>query len=430
MNKAVFYFSFFIGLSFFFVHSANAQVYHVRQNGDPGATCDQIRSDSPAARHIQQAIDCVAQTGSGAGKEVRVFAGSYINFTVPTAASGSNGNYFLIRANPTGPRMGLYGPADGYEAAVITNTTAQIDLSSNLPSQGGTGPTSYIQLEGFEINANGFNGTDVGGPRDTPTDRHHIRIYNNEIYNAHTASQAVGGSFFELKGNWIHDCGVGHCIYYTGYLLSDITIDGNLFENNPTQYGIHVSNNHQCPVTACPDDDIRRVTISNNVIRGIANIALLCGVNSDCLVYNNLVYNNNQEGIFVTGKNAVVYNNTIYNNAGQGIIYDYVGSSAPVVRNNILYANGNNTPGGRSNCCIAPIASDNLLGINPNFVDASTDDFRLTSASSAAINQGTNLSSVFTTDITGASRTQWDIGAYKFGEPVTPPPLPQQTPLP
>ena len=63
----------------------------------------------------------------------------------------------------------------------------------------------------------------------------------------------------------------------------------------------------------------------------------------------------------------------------------------------------------------------NNLSINPYFLDAAGGDFHLQSGS-PAINAGKDLSSDFTTDFDGNSRTKdgdFDIGAYEFiGNPA------------
>lgn len=64
------------------------------------------------------------------------------------------------------------------------------------------------------------------------------------------------------------------------------------------------------------------------------------------------------------------------------------------------------------NCSVS--AQSNNLTIDPLFMNVSANDFRLRLGSSA-INTGVDLSSIFTTDITGATRQiPFDIGAYEF----------------
>lgn len=66
-----------------------------------------------------------------------------------------------------------------------------------------------------------------------------------------------------------------------------------------------------------------------------------------------------------------------------------------------------------------PTMLSNLIS-NPLFANASANDFRLQSTS-PALNSGTNLSSYFTTDITGAARSGWSMGAYESGTNVSTP---------
>ena len=52
---------------------------------------------------------------------------------------------------------------------------------------------------------------------------------------------------------------------------------------------------------------------------------------------------------------------------------------------------------------------------SPSFVGWASYDYRLAEGS-AGIGDGLDLSSYFTTDITGETRSSWDIGAYAFGD--------------
>jgi hypothetical protein len=149
-------------------------------------------------------------------------------------------------------------------------------------------------------------------------------------------------------------------------------------------------------------------TGSNN---GGINIGRNC---TGCLVYNNLVYNNPGDGIANVFSTSVgTYNNTIYGNGLAAISIGSGSASNNTVRNNILFSNSNNSV----SVGTAPgLVQDHNLTTNPFFLNAANADFHLTSSSTGAIGQSTDLSATFTTDFAGTTRTApWDIGAYKYG---------------
>src|SRR5262245_8570370 len=91
--------TFLLAFIFLLFSSPAWAVYYVKATGSDGNSCTAIQTDpgNTPARSIQRALNCVAQSGSGAGKEIRIYAGSYVTFSVPVAASGSaTGGYLLI----------------------------------------------------------------------------------------------------------------------------------------------------------------------------------------------------------------------------------------------------------------------------------------------------------------------------------------------
>lgn len=157
----------------------------------------------------------------------------------------------------------------------------------------------------------------------------------------------------------------------------------------------------------------------------------LGAVGQSGLIYNNLlVGHDNQPSLSVASSNVSIflgiYNNTIYagtTNAYNGTVYNQYASAD--YKNNIIYITGNGqcaefTAGTHTgNLYYAPAGSVGVtLGVgernaNPQFVSIPTNFYLL--ASSPAIGSGINLSSYFSTDILGSTRTlPWDIGAYKY----------------
>ena len=126
-----------------------------------------------------------------------------------------------------------------------------------------------------------------------------------------------------------------------------------------------------------------------------------------------------------TVSDYIVANNTCVGGADRKGIHFNTGAGGTIgtdvyLVNNLVYGGAETVIVGAG----APTVSNNAGGIaNLGFVNNGVypvADFRLTSAATAAINQGINLSyltSVYTTDKTGTSRMlkpTWDIGAHTF----------------
>jgi len=256
---------------------------------------------------------------------------------------------------------------------------------------------------------------------------HHIRIINSEIKNWPGYAISVGGpqvagcetcaGHHELINNVIHD--VGKNRYVGQHVAIYLSTYGWLVERNriydvPSAITVYNTTHH---------GQNKDVVIRYNEIFRTANVhpgcdvgpAILVGnIGANPLIHNNLIYDNYQGGIHVyVGNDARIYNNTLYNSRGSGeIILDNTNAVSTVIRNNILYR-GPSTGSPISGNGLGTVQSNNLT-TDPSFVDAANGNFTL-QASSSAINAGTDLSSVFTTDIAGVARPQgsgWDIGAY------------------
>jgi parallel beta-helix repeat protein len=124
------------------------------------------------------------------------------------------------------------------------------------------------------------------------------------------------------------------------------------------------------------------------------------------------------------GANNTVLNNTIV--GATGPCMDLGGSSNGIIRNNICYGNGSDTivGGGAGN-----VKDHNLLGVNPQFVNAGAGDYHLQSGS-PAIDAG-NTASCASADLDGVARQgRCDIGAYAFVAAPGPSPAPVPVPVP
>jgi hypothetical protein len=300
-----------LALSFLAISTSSASaVYYVKSSGSDAYSCFEIQNENTPARNIQRAVDCVAQAGSGAGEEIRVYSGSYLTFGIPQRASGAEGKYLVIRANPGDIATIINGPlGDDFN----------IDVSTDV------NPTSYIHIEGFEVTTN--NSLNAGFSINYGND---IIIRNNHIH--HTGGNCIvvrSTRNLEVTGNWIDHCGIrdetgssGHGVYLAAR-TEDALIDNNLIEDG-AGWGIHVYG-----LGTNDPLQLARITISNNVVRNNASTGIGClGVYADtgdnyCQIFNNTVDHNAVLGIW-TGKNraTAVYDNNVSQNGAGDIFYD------------------------------------------------------------------------------------------------------------
>lgn len=181
--------------------------------------------------------------------------------------------------------------------------------------------------------------------------------------------------------------------------------------------------------------------VVNNLIKGHGNfgdgsyhggVLVVGGTGADIFIVNNIFYDwydvSSPSYSFAIYNeitcNMYIYNNTMYN-CSYGV-FSY--SSGELLINNLANncTDGYYTSGGFSASCsnnLSDITSDapgaNSVTGTVAFVDATNDDFRLSSSDTVAKDAGTDLSGdanyPFSTDIVGTTRTgTWDIGAHEY----------------
>jgi hypothetical protein len=165
--------------------------------------------------------------------------------------------------------------------------------------------------------------------------------------------------------------------------------------------------------------------VSNNYVHD-NNQGIVVGSGPNHKVFNNVLYNNDSSNSYGeaaitvgygTGMNNIqIYNNTIVGNKGNGANGISVGTyGAPtntIIKNNILWQNGNDSV--KLVAGTGTVTSNNWMGVDPLFVNPSSQDFHLQSGSGAR-NTAVNLDSIFTTDKDGNLRPvsgNWDAGSY------------------
>lgn len=390
----------FVLLILFCVPPLEAVTRYVSKTGNDSNSCATSTSPGTSAKltimGASGGVNCMAQ-----GDTLIIQAGTYsehINTSAKTIPGGTSfANAPTIKAETTG-----------------TVTVLSIQTFT------GSVNDRYIIFEGLKMNSGG--GIYVSGGS------HHIRYVNVEVVNSNDhCLQFFGGSTAgnlggnEFIGGSLHHCGsVGaqaeHGIYIDtpnnvidGADIYDNCVNGVQILNsygNPTNGNVLRNNKiHDNHSTSC---------VGGGQQTGFGSSSIFLSNGSSILVYNNLIYDD-EIGIrvaspFRPASSTGVYNNTIYRCDGDGILVDTMSSGA-IVRNNILWANSPDTVHDLGS---GTIQSNNLTGVDPLFTNSQALDFTL-QPSSQAISGGTDLSAIFTTDITGATRSvPWGRGAYKF----------------
>lgn len=252
-----------------------------------------------------------------------------------------------------------------------------------------------------------FFSTTTGGGSDALT------VKDSEIYDCQnpcaykdlTCDPANGGESHclyladegnnTLTGNLIHDCG-GLGIRTRAVLGSN---DNNLLVRNKIW---HTANGG--------------VQLGNGTGQAFVNNLLW---DTDFRHLSNPAYGSGAIYQIAGGGVNHIYHNTVYNDHGPNCIFinDAQGNPLGDARNNICYGNFNDT----IRVVIGSLAqSNNLLGVDPHFINAAAQDFHLR-ADSPAIGAGVALSTV-TGDFESTPRATADIGAFAFIPPVPPPP--------
>lgn len=269
---------------------------------------------------------------------------------------------------------------------------------------------SYVEVSGFVFDGKNLTNTVIKISQGA----HHIRIKDCEIKNgpmngiliSHSGTASDPRSDFnEIINCRIHDngftSGSGHQIYVS---TSNNLIDGcEIFSGN--RYGIHLWDKG--------DNNIIRNNICYKTDR--SGIGVFCGSNQ--LVYNNVSFENREFGIYVRNDNGSlvdprIYNNTVYSNRDGGILIDSLQAGSAFIKNNIAWLNGG-SPQIDSN--VSAVLENNLVGIDPLFVNPAGHDFRL-QGRSPAIDSGEPLDDVIK-DRDGTARPKgqgYDAGAYEY----------------
>jgi hypothetical protein len=433
----------FILAVFVLVFTVQGAVYYVSKGG----------SDSNAGTEAQPwlTIQKAANTAS-AGDTVYIKSGAY-NERVIVQNSGTAGNYITF--------------------AAYSNDTVTIDGTGiNLPYDWGglldIYERSYIKISGLRVINAGPNDNNCGILVDESS---YIILENNYTYNTTSSGIGVWGSSniiidgnevvlacndgeqecltvavtdtFEIKNNHVHHGGPGSN-GAEGLDGKDGSRNGKIFNNH-----VHHMNRLGIYLDAW-DKHTYNIDVYNNVVHdcvgdGITLASESGGLLEDIVIYNNLLYNNSENGVAVTRngypvthpmKDIIIINNTMYKNGsvdwGGGIMLDNPDIHNLVVRNNILSQNVFYSLYMDQGVPMQQVTADynlihgfrnyddeirgsNYVEGDPLFVNAAAANFQLQS-NSPAIDQGSSTSAP-SKDYAGNSRPQGsgiDIGAYEY----------------
>jgi hypothetical protein len=397
-------------------------------------------------------------TGANNGSS---WANAYTDLQVAINASTA-GNELWVAS-------GTYYPSQHPDATTSTDPRAKsFFLNQNLLIYGGfAGTETQLSQRNSATNVTTLSG-DIGAQGNNSDNCYHVLLTrglnNTAVIDGFTIKGGRANSFTSLQYNstfFNNTYGGGIFNHTSSPTLRNIVVS----ENNAINLGGGIYNENASPA-------ITNTTISGNSVTnhggGIAN-----RVNSLPTLTNVIISSNtaaNGGGIYNEGASASLINVTISGNTAStgGAIVNYqspstiltnvtisgntapTGSSiynhasAPIIRNSIIWANGNNTlqnvssstptfshsiianSGGSSNWNSSyGTNSGNNLDVNPLFTNAATNNFTL-QATSPANNAGNNAFNTTATDLAGNARIQFttiDMGAYESNvvcTPVTP----------
>lgn len=299
------------------------------------------------------------------------------------------------------------------DGSLYTFSAGVVNTATGWHINGG----SHIILDNMEITGQPYNGLIIENSASQ------ITVRNSRIHDPCGLACYGDNANFRWYGVYVHDG-------------STVLFEGNEIYANPGG-GVQVYNSGGGGVVTS-GITFRDNKIHHNGTYASSNVGgFVVGKGSSTTFtnlqfYNNLVYHNGGLGVtpvfapcfYVFGSatsGLSVTGNTFYDCYHYSVFIESAGATANTFQNNIAYGTRNPV-----SFEIVDQSSGNIINHNlqtdPLFVNAAAFDLHLQSGS-AAIDAGTDLSSIFTTDFDGTPRPQgaaYDIGAYEFGVSTIP----------
>src|SRR5688572_6321498 len=258
---------------------------------------------------------------------------------------------------------------------------------------------SYNIIDGFQIRGGPHGGIMVWG--------NYNQILNNDIHH---------------NGNPASTSPLGQDGVYSGENTRNTVYRGNLIRDNG-----RTGSNLDHALYLCGDNEM---VINNVLVRNASYGLHIAGYTtvSNMKVYNNVIAHNGRSGIilWMAVSGVDIKNNIIFQNARFGFDSWDAHGSGVVLDRNLVFGNASGNYNFVNGASDYTYTLGTTISSAPLFVNSTAAGFDAhLSAGSPAINAALNLSSMFTTDMDGATRPAsgaWDLGAYKYGVTDTTPP--------
>jgi hypothetical protein len=393
-----------------------SSTYYVDVNGNNG----NAGTESSPWKTIQKAGSTV-----NAGDTVIVKSGTY-NERVTFAHSGTSDNKIVFKA---APRRTVY--MQGFNTTNAHYIRIEgFDITNNLPGWMGGG--IWVSSNNVEIVDNYFHNIPYSAinPNWSGVSTNNIYVANNRIYCC-TKGIVVNGDSWLVENNEVerlqHPEG-GDCDY-SRFFGENHIIRNNYFHGTiESEIGTSHTDGFQT-FAVNPGECARNIIIENNIVRDFYHQGFMMegkeGTHDSIIIRNNILDGAASWGICSEGiSNLRVENNNLINMGIHGIGFrmsDTIPTTG-IIKNNIFYNAGSNywsEPGctldsgynllyKTSGTISASSYPNDLLNIDPNFIDITNDDYHLQNGS-PAIDAG---DPTFSVPAGGGSRI--DIGAYEY----------------